>query len=205
MRTAIISGLTVEFYLFPFIYSPIDFQVQLQTNYNLVVKSFLYVSGTLQFKTDRNLHLWQFCSIVYSIILQNYHFSFFQYIVIFRISDVFQSFFTSNVYLFGQGSCFVYMFLALWVLAPNWPFCLTIASKKPSMHLFVKHVMTSFLYERLNLKTKESDSLRRTEKVSKFTTGDNYLNSVLWWIIPPVSLLVRMMLTLSPCKGDKGS
>ena len=40
MRTAIISGLTVEFYLFPFIYSPIDFQVQLQTNYNLVVKSF---------------------------------------------------------------------------------------------------------------------------------------------------------------------
>ena len=136
MRTAIISGLTVEFYLFPFIYSSIDFQVQLQTNYNLVLKSFLYVSGTLKFKTDRNLHLWIFCPIVCSIYKMTI-FHFFQYIVIFRISGVFQSFFTSNVkYLFGLGSYFVYMFLALWALAPNWPFCLTIASKNPSMDLF---------------------------------------------------------------------
>ena len=49
MRTAIISGRAVEFYLFPSICFSIYFQVQLQTNSNLVLKSFLYVSGTLKF------------------------------------------------------------------------------------------------------------------------------------------------------------
>ena len=43
-----------------------------------------------------------------------------------------------------------------------------------------KHCMTTFLYERLSLKTKESDSLQRSEKVHKVTTADSYLNSVLW-------------------------
>ena len=188
MRTTIISGRTVEFYLFPFIYFSIYFQVQLQTNYNLVLRSFFYVSGTLKFKTDRNFHLWQFRPNVYRkwpfFLFSVY--SHFSNIRCFAVPCIRRLFIWSRVALFRIY--FEHMFLALWILALNWPFCLAIASKKSSLLLSYrhaqnqvhKHCMTSFLYERLSLKTKESDSLQRSEKVGNFTTADSYLNSVLW-------------------------